>query len=724
MSVGRLNLNVDGKAELESGQLVSGGYFHGLKLKARIGRLIGDVDDHPSATPVAVITHAYWQRRFGGDPSVLGKNIYINGNPFSVVGIAPPGFQGVQQVGTSSSIFIPLAHQSILTRRKDALTDIGYWWLQVMGRLKPGATLDEARSRLDLILRQIDEAYVSRSRPAETGSNPEDRIRMSLSSGRRGLTEERTEMKDPVAIALAITGLILLIVCANIANLFLARSGARRKEIAMRLSLGAGRPRVMRQLLTESTMLAVLGGGLGMLVAWCGREAFLAQLQLDLEVGFHARVFAFAMGLSVLTGLLFGLAPALRSSALNPLQSMKASSSVDAGGRRPRHGLSRALVVVQVALSLVMLIFAGLFVRTLQNLGRVESGFNPDHVLVFGMDPTLNGYEGSRLAGLYREVRRGIEGIPGVKSATLSVFSLLSGKDMITTFFAQGKESEKLDVFVQEIESNFRRTMEIPLLLGRDLGERDDENAPKVALVNETLARKVFPEGKVVGRRFGTWKPENSGDIEIVGVLKDSRNSRLRGDIEPTIYLPYRQVLDELGGVIFSVRTGPDPSSIVDAIRRVVAGIDGNVPIFGVKTLDRQIEELSYSERIFARLAGLLGFLALALTCIGLYGILSYTVIHRTHEIGVRMALGARKNHIVRLIMREMLMVAPGAVIGLAASFAGTRLVAGMLFGLPSTDAATYFSATFVIMLIAALAAYLPARKAARVDPIVALRQE
>lgn len=547
---------------------------------------------------------------------------------------------------------------------------------------------------------------------------------MSLTSGRRSLTEQREEMETPVSLSLAITGLILLIACANVANLLLARSGARRKEIAMRLSLGAGRPRVIRQLLTESTMLALMGGLLGLLAAYWGRAALIAQLQLELQVPFNARIFAFTAGLSLLTGLLFGLAPALRVSGLSLLPSLKAGALSEAAGTRSRRGLSRTLVAVQVALSLVLLIFAGLFIRTLRNLEMVEPGFNPSNVLVFSMDPTLNGYKGGRLADLYREVRRDVEAIPGVRSATLSVVSLLSGSDYVTRFMAQGKEEEKMAVFVHELEPNFRRTMEIPLLLGRDLRESDDENAPRVALVNETLARKVFSAEGAVGRRFGTGKPENSGDIEIVGVVKDSRNARLRGEIEPTIYLPYRQGLDQLGSMTFSVRTSRNPAAIVDSVRRTVSEIDGNVPIYGVKDLSMQIEELNMLERTFAGMAGLLGLLALALTSIGLYGILSYTVIQRTQEIGVRMALGAQRHDVVCLIMKEMLVVLAGVLIGLAAAQAGSGVLSGMLFRMAPNDGITLVAATVLMVVIASLAAYLPARRAAQLDPTVALRCE
>ena len=722
--VGRLNVSVDGKAELASGQLVSGNFFSGLGLNAPVGRLISADDDRAGAAPVAVVTHGYWQRRFGGDSSVIGKNIFINSSPFTIVGVTPPKFEGIQQVGSSSSIFVPIYHQFRITRRENALTDIGNWWLQIMGRLKPGTTPGAAQARLDLIMEQIAATHAAQSKPLQGSQEPSDRPRMLLTSGRRGLTEEREELTAPVSISLAITGLILLITCANVANLFLARSSARRKEIAMRLSLGAGRMRVIRQLLTESTMLALVGGLLSLGVAYWGRDALMAELQMDLEAPFHTRVFVFAAGLSLLTGLLFGLAPAFRTSGLNLLQYLKVSSPGEAGGTGSRRGLSRSLVVVQVAMSLVLLIGAGLFVRTLQNLERVEPGFNPDHVLVFGMDPTLNGYKEGRLADLYRQVRQGVEAIPGARSATLSVYSLLSGNDVLTRFFAQGKEQEPMPVYVREIEPNFRSTMEIPLLLGRDLKESDDENAPKVALVNETLARKVFPGESPVGRRFGTGKPGSSGDVEIVGLLKDSRNSRLRGEVEPTIYLPYRQGLEQLGGMTFSVRTSQDPSLIMDDVRRIVAGIDKNVPIFEAKTLNRQIIELSNEERIFAQMAGLLGFVAMALTCIGLYGILSYTVIQRTREIGVRMALGAQKHRIIRLIMREMLVVLGGAAVGLAAAVAGTRFVSSMLFGLTPTDAPTFLATTIGMIATAAMAVYLPARKAARVDPIVALRYE
>jgi ABC-type antimicrobial peptide transport system permease subunit len=685
-SVNRLNLNVDGQAELASGQLVGGGYFAGLKLEPQLGRFIGVEDDRAGAPPAAVIAYGYWQRRFGGAAEALGKNIYVNSHPFTIVGVSPPEFEGIQQVGRAASIFIPMALQSVATRREDALTNAGNWWLQIMGRLKPGKTFSEAQAQLDVILKQESEIYLTRSEEPESSENTPDRPKMALTSGRRGLNEQREEMTN--------------------------------------LSLGAGRRRVIRQFLTESLMLALLGGLFSVFLSYWGQEALMSQLDLNLAVGINGRVLAFALGLVLLTGVLFGLAPALRTSGVNLLQSLKISSTGGERGPGLRLGLSRTLVVVQVALSLLLLVAAGLFVRTLQNLERVEIGFNPDRLLLFQMDPTLNGYEGIREANFHRDVKEAVEGLPGVRGATSSIFSPLSGNTSMLRFFPQGREDEKLGVFVRLIEPNFCRTMEIPLLLGRDLEQRDDENNPKVALINETLARKIFSAAIPVGRRFGFDKPERSADIEVVGVVKDSRNAHLRGAIEPTVYIPYRQMTDSMGSRTFSVRTSRDPLSVVDDVRRAVASIDGNVPMFGVKTLNGQIDELLYGERTFAGMAGLLGILALTLTCIGIYGILSYTVVQRTQEIGVRMALGAQKWDVVQLIMREMLMVAGGAVIGLAAALAGTRILSSFLFGLTPTDPATLSSVTLLMAGVAAIAVYLPARQASRLDPLAALRYE
>jgi len=729
----RLNLGVDGNAELVTGQLVSGEYFEGLRLHPQIGRLIGPEDDRANAEPVAVITDGYWKRKFGGDPAVLGKAIQVNANPLTIVGVTPVGFEGTLQVNSSPTIFVPLALHPRVTRRDDRFSNIQFWWIQIMGRLKPGMTVQQAELQLGLIMNQIATSFYEENPPGEDDEDRSNIPAIKLDSASRGMNESRARMTDPLFIALAISGIILLIACANVANLLLARSSVRQREIAVRLALGADRFRLVRQLLTESTLLSLSGGLLGVLFAHWAGNALLALLPMRfgrmaaIDLRLDLTVLAFTLGLALLTGILFGLAPALRTSGVNMVPALKESNSTSRNGGKVRLGLNRSLLVAQVAMSLTLLIVAGLFVQTLRNLEKIELGFNPDNILLFRVDPTLNGYEGQRLADLYREVRRGIEAIPGVESATLSGNSLLRGSGWWSSVSVQGytpEEDERNSHYIHNAETNFLQTMQIPLLLGRDLEPRDNESAPKVAVVNESFAKHYFKGENPIGRRFGFGKEENSGDIEIVGVTSDFQNTSLRDEPDPLIILPYAQVMRQLDSMTFSVRTNQDPASIVPAARQAVQRVDGNVPLFEVKSLKRQIEDSILQERQFAYLAGLFGLLALALTCIGLYGILSYAVVQRTREIGIRMALGARGNDVVRLIMREMFLILIGAGIGLAAAMAGTRWIQSMLFGLTPADPAILLLATLIMILVAAASTYLPARRASQVDPLVALRNE
>ncbi len=713
-SLERLNVSIEGEAELASGMMVSGEYYAGLGVPAILGRTITVEDNSPAAgEPVAVISYAYWQRRFSRDETVLGKNIYLNGTPFTIIGVTPKGFNGTLQVGSSPEIIIPLATQPQIERDRSQLGEMNYWWVQVMGRLKPGVTRQQARGSLDATFQQT----IAQARPSL--EEEPDPTQLEVSSGSGGLNESRTEMSAMLWILMGVVGLVLAIACINLANLLLARAASRQREIGVRLALGASRLRLIRQLLTESLLLAALGGVLGLLLVYWSKGLLLTllptQSPLTLNLNPDFRTLAFTAGVAVLTGLLFGLAPALRATRVDVMTTIKDNAGT---ASRARSRLSKLLLVAQVALSLLLLIGAGLFVRTLRNLERVDLGFNRENVLLFRVDPTLNGYKEKRLASLYQQMLERIETVPGVRSVSLSSHPLISNSANIRSL------DEKTYVYVQQVSPNFLETMEIPLAAGRNLRPQDDENAPKVMLVNQTLARLLFPDEDAVGKHYKLGGAKGT-DYEIVGVARDAKHSNVRDQVPPTMYAPYAQNLKGLRQMSFEVRTAADPTAMAAAIRHAVQEVDSNIPLFNLKTQSEQVNETLAQERLFARLSSFFGVLALLLASIGLYGLMSYSVARRTHEIGIRMALGAQPGNVRWLVLREMLsMVVIGVAIGLPAAYAATKVISSMLFGLTATDPLTIATATLFLIGVSAIAGYLPARRASRVDPLVALRYE
>jgi predicted permease len=727
----QLNVGVDGYAAISSGQLVSGNYFAGLGVPALRGRTITDADDRANASPVAVISHRYWQRRFGGDPAVIGKSVKVNNVLFTIIGVTPPEFYGTLQIGDAPEVSVAMAMERQLVRGDSSLDRPWLWWLQIMGRLKPGQNVEQAKASLEGVFQQSalegwNAVPSDRRDPGEQGAR--DVPKLTFDAGSRGLTDARKQYVQPLAILSVIVGLVLLIACANVANLLVARATARQKEFAVRLALGASRLRMVRQLLTESILLALLGGAGGLLFAWWTKDLLLAWHPwraegLDISLNLDGRVFGFTLAMSLLTGLLFGLAPALRATRgeVNATLKQTAGSLKPSGSR-----LSQSLVVAQIAISLLLLIGAGLFLRTLRNLQSVDLGFNTENVLLFRVDPRLNDYQGDQIAALYERMIERLATLPGVRSATLSRHPLLSGSSARDGFSAQGRvppAGEDNNVYVQRIRWNFFETMELPLRLGRQLTAQDDSRAPKVAVINQALARKYFPDANPVGKRFGFGGPKNSGEIEIVGVVADAKYAELRQDDPLTVYLPYPQ--ESLTQMNFAARSTGDPLALIAAVREAVRQVDQDLPLFDVKTQSKQAAESLALERLFARLTGLLGLLAVALAGIGLYGVMSYTVASRTHEIGLRMALGAQAGEVLRMVLRQtLLLVVTGLVIGLAAAFATTKLMESLLFGLTATDPLTMATAAAVMLAVAAVAGWLPARRAAQVDPMVALRHE
>jgi predicted permease len=732
--IGSLNVVVDGKAELATALLVSGNYFRLLNVPAQIGRALGSEDDQAGAPAVAVISHGFWQKRFGGQASVIGRTVTMNNTPVTIVGVTPQPFTGIQNLTDSGTdITIPLAfdpqfggNSGPIPRLKDGT----YWFLQMMGRLKPGITPDQVRGNLDgtfqAAAREGWTSYLAsitaEQRALSRNQNRTAVPRLQVDTGSRGLYAVDGDTLRSATILSVVVGLILVIVCANVANLLLSRSASRQKEISVRLSLGASRYRLVRQLLTESLLLSFLGGLLGIAVGYWSRQLlpFASGAPLDW------RVLGFVSGVCVLTGIAFGMVPALRATRIDLSGSMKETSR---NVTRSRTLLTKSLLVVQVAISLVVLIGAGLFLRTVQNLRRVDAGFNTRNLIVFSVNPRLNGYPPARVGTLYEQLEDAVRAVPGVKSVSHSQASLLSGSTSITGMFIQGRTASGstpgggLDLWSMTVSPEFFDTLEIPIVRGRTFDVRDTlPNAPAVSVINETAARKYFPGEDPLGKRWGNSLEQNR-DIEIVGIVRDTKYTNLRDEAPPTGFRPYPQ--QTTLNASFQVRIAADPAATMQAVRDVVRQIDANLPIVRMTTQSDLVEGRFTQERFFAASYALFGGLALLIASIGLFGLMSYSVARRTNEIGIRMALGARQFDVTRMVLRESLtMVTIGIVVGIVTALAAGRLVSTMLFGLTPRDTLTMGIAVAVMLIVSTLAGYLPARRASRVDPMVALHYE
>ncbi|MEK6323905.1 MAG: ABC transporter permease [Acidobacteriota bacterium] len=744
-----LNVNSDGRAEVASGQAVSGNYYTGLGVQALVGRTITDEDDKAGASPVVVLSHRYWQRRFGSDPAVVGKQININTVAFTIAGVTPPGFEGTMQVGSSQDVSIPIAWEPQVTVERSRMQGTGVWWLRLMGRLKPGASAEQAQAALEGVFQQTvleQRAARQAQAPAQAQSaiqplDPNDYPRLAIDSGSQGEMNARQFYRRPLNLLLGVVGLVLLIACANVANLLLTRAASRQKEIAVRLAVGASRWRLIRQLLTESLLLAALGGALGVLFALWIKDGLLASGvwgvwggsgMTALDPSLDPRVLGFTAALSLLTGILFGIAPAWRATNVDLTPALKDSGR--GSGTASRSLLSRALVVAQVALSLLLLIGAGLFLRTLLNLRSVEPGFNTRNLLLFTVDPSLIGYKEQRLANLYKEMLERIEAVPDARAVTFSRNALLAqGASERTVYLPGATVAEDGRVrsagsgYIHQVRENFLEAMEIPLLLGRSLTPHDDARAPRVAVVNQTFAARYFHNEHPIGKRF-SFDSAKPGEVEIVGLARDAKYTRQRDEVPPTAYLPWLQELRSVGSVTFEVRTSGDPGASIEAIRSAVREVDSNLPLNNVRTQIEQADETLVMERLFAKLMGLFGLLAQQLACIGLYGVLAWSVSQRTHEIGIRMALGASNNNVLQMVLRQgMTLTLLGVALGLVGAYVLTKYlesVTSMLYGVNAADPLTFGAIATLLTLVALVACYVPARRATKVDPMVALRYE
>jgi putative ABC transport system permease protein len=725
----RLNVRVDGALEpTTEGQLVSGQYFSVLGISPRLGRAIGPEDDiAPNGHPVAMLSHGYWKRRFGMDPSVIGRDIAISGTRFTIVGVTPPEFFGIE-VGTAPDIFLPIMMQPTAMPDFENLLEkpiIYRTWLQVVARLEPGVNAQQAASMLEpSYLQEMPQG------PKAQGARFEDE-KLAFATAATGISSLRRQFSQPLFILMAIVAIVLLIACANTANLLLARAASRSTELAMRLALGSGRRRLIRQLLVESVVLAGLGGLFGVLLAFGVTRLFVSYMSagrspIVLGLSPDLRVLTFTAAVSFVTGILFGLAPALRATRVDLAPALKSSGRAFQGGLRT----GKILCVAQVALSLVLLIGAGLFVRSLLNLNRQDSGVARDSVLIVRVEPKGSDQRNipgtsQRLDRVYRDLIARVEVIPGVRSCSLAQFTptTLRG-NYIPFILPSGSEKKAL---VSMVYPNYFTTMGINAIAGRDFTSGDlAVNAPLVAVVNETFARQAFGnEATAVGQQLR----QRDTLREIIGVVRDSRYTNVRGETLPVVYQPFLQTNTGRGQMALYVRLAGAAGPVLRRIREAVQNVDPDLPLFDIRTLAQEMDIVLIQERLIATLSTVFSTLALLLACVGLYGLLAFSVVQRTSEMGVRMALGAQRGDVVWTMMREALvLVAAGVAIGVPAAFLIGRLasaqIAGLLFKLSTTDPLTIGLATLLLTLIAAIAGYVPARRASRVDPMVALRAE
>jgi predicted permease len=716
---------VEGRNESEAFQvqMVSGSYFPMLGVQAFLGRILNEHDDNSKGGhPVAVVSYAWWTRALGRDPSVLGKKLTLGSTVFSIVGVTPPEFFGTK-VGTLPDLWVSLSMQSEIPPGFDGYNDQMSESLHLMARVKPGVTLPEATANANLLFQQILRGFSTAPLTRENLLEL-DKTHLELTPMATGFSRLRYRFSGSLKVLMAVVCLVLLIACANIANLLLARSTARVRELAVRQALGAARSRLIRQLLTESLVLALAGGTLGIVFASTASHLIVSivsdgRAALNLDSGLDLRLLIFTFAVTIATALLFGTIPAFRATRLNVSDSLKGGRN-QAGGAA-KGPFAKALIVSQVALSLVLLIGSGLFVRSLMNLVNVDTGFNRENVIRMTLDASSAGYkEDERLTGMFQQVEERVTALPGVRAASFSIFSFNEGT-WNNCIWVQGYMHDcPTDVQHNAVGHGFFSAMGIPLLAGRTFGPQDSATSQKVGIINETAARLFFPAGSPLGLHYGRTK-DHAGDIEVIGVVKDVKYNSLDEKPLPGDYLPYTQNVRYLNE--FEVRYAGDTASVIGAVRQAIHEVDSTLPISDVSTLNQQVERSIANQRLLAQLSAFFGFLAVFLSCIGIYGLMSYVVTRRVNEIGLRMALGAERSHVLWLVMRESLwLVALGIATGAPVALAGDRLISNMLFGLRGTDAVSLLVAVGLLLAVAAIAGYLPARRASLIDPMVALR--
>jgi predicted permease len=719
----QLDLSGNGPASMVDGELVSGDYFQTLGVRAALGRTLEPADEQIGAAPVVVLNYGYWQSAFGNAAGAIGKTIRLNDVEFTIVGVVDPAFTRLTP-GRALDLWLPLTELVPLGLHWGGESmDARNWWLTLVGRLKAGVRASRAESAVSLLFR--NEALHGEKPAFKQSDDP----KVVLLPAQDALAGIRANFGESLYLLMGAVSIVLLIACANVAGLMLARARAREKEIAVRLALGAGRGRVIQQLLTESVLLSVAGATLGVLLAFWGATGlagFLASswyhpLEIDLRP--DATVLFFTIGVALLTGIAFGLAPAFRGTRINVAPALKENSGSistagHAGGRR--FGLGSSLVVTQVALSMVVLIGAGLFVRTLQKLRSINPGFDTRNILLFSVDPSLAGYKETNIQNVYDELDQHLAALPGVLSVSYSSDALLDGGLWTEGVHVEGQSGKNtVEAQMLAVGPEFFETMRIPLVEGRTFRALDLRSAQPVAIVNRAFVRKFLDSRDALGLHFGGTDPGNP-QYQVVGVVADTKYDQLRTADAPTAYIRLKK-----GQVTFALRSAISPTTLVPAVRHIVNVVDENLPVFGVRTQSQTIDRLLFGERLVARLSSLFGLLGLLLACIGLYGLLSYEVARRTREIGIRAALGAQKQDVLRMVVKQgLVLVVLGSVAGAIASLAATRFLQSLLYGVRPSDPWTFAAVFSLLVCVGALACYIPARRATRVDPMVALRYE
>ena len=730
--IGRANVTVDGEARAVQLELVSGNFYEQMQVTPALGRAILSSDDSvPSAGAVTVISDGFWQRSFGRSPNVIGKVINVNTIPVTIIGVNPRGFTGAKSVQSSPELFMPLSMIPLLHADMmggPLLSNTMVFWVQLMARTKPEIPVAQAQIALNL-------AVSAAVRSTMTLKKDDTMPKLALDDGSRGLNFAAREFAKPIYVLLALVGFVLLLACANIANLMLARASARQREMGVRLALGAGRSRILRQVLTESLMISFMGGIAGLFFYLMGRSAvpklFInAWEQPDLNLSFHWRVFLFTAAVTILTGINFGLAPAWSATKAEIGTALKEGGKTATKHRKAWSG--RAIVAFQVALSTMLVVGSALFIRTLINLNSIDPGFRADHLLLFDINPSSKQYPAPKDVALHVRLEEALRSVPGVQSVTLTDNPLVAGDMSNSGFIIEGApkvEHKRGDnsgnASLADVGHDFFSVMGIPVIAGRAFTLQDVNSTQRLAVVNQTLVRQFFPHDNPIGKRFALDDdPEKQQWIEIVGVVGDTRYSNLKEESQAVHFDLYNQH-QEMGGATYTIRTQMSPEAITPSLRAAVQKIDRDLPLMDIRTQQQQIDATTQQERVFASLTAGFGLLALALACVGIYGIMAYTVSQRTNEIGIRLALGAERRQVRGMVLREAGWLASfGVVAGLAVALALAQLVKSMLYGLKPADPTSFAGAGCLLLGVALIAAWIPAMRASRVEPMEALRHE
>lgn len=727
-----LSFGYGGQTERIGGELVSGNYFRTLGIGAALGRTITADDDQKFAgRPVAVLSHDFWRNRFDSDRDIVGKQVQLNGHAFDIIGVAQRGFRGVE-FSSTPHVFLPTAMKMELSPGWNANYDLEKRrnrWVNVFGRLKPGVTLERANAAMQPLFHSLLEYDIAQPEFSSADTYARERYleaNIEVLPGGQGPRNIRETLESPLWVLMAMVALLLAIACVNIANLLMTRAAARQKEVAVRLALGASRGQIIRQLLIESLLLGAAGGAAGLVLAtWTSRLLVSLMPTGDapppITTTPDTRILLFALAVSMVTALLFGMAPALQSIRVRLAPTLKDQAGSIAGGH---FRVRKALVAVQVFLSLVLLIGAGLFVQSLRNLRNLDTGFETEQTLVFGLDPMRNGYTMERNRLFLRQLREKLATLPGAEGAGVALVRVLSGNEWDNSVTVQGYEAkpgENMNPFYNAVSQGYFQTLEIPMLEGRDFRDTDVDGAPKVGIVNQAFVKYYFGDQPAVGRRFGFGR---EADIEIVGVIPDVRYQNMRQEIPRQVFVPYDQANGASEAHVY-LRTRHEPDAMIAATREAVRGLDANVPLYALRPMQVQLEDSLVTERLIAFLAGAFGVVATLLSAIGLYGVLAYGVTRRTREIGLRMALGAQRGDVAGLVLKEMawLFVA-GAIVAIPVSYGLATVVRAQLYGIEPQDPFNIVAATLALAAVAIAAGCIPAWRASRIQPMEALRFE